>query len=86
MSTIFFILRFEDLLVPERPFQKGVHLHVPELRDNKVQVGDGFQHFLRILLQEQLRQVKAAESQLRPELHLCADLDGFLVVPAGFSI
>ena len=44
-------LGLQDLLVPEGPLQIGVHLHVPELGDDEVQVGDGLRLFLGVVLQ-----------------------------------
>ena len=72
--------------MPEGSFQIGVHLHVPELGDDEVQVGDRLRLFLGVMLQKQLCQLQTAESQFRSELHLRADLNGFLVVSAGFII
>jgi hypothetical protein len=44
-------LRLENILVPQRPFQPGPHLHLAELLDGEVQVLQGFLFFVRVVLQ-----------------------------------
>ena len=41
MSSIYYTLCFEDLLVAEGPFQIDVHFHVAELGDNEIEMSDG---------------------------------------------
>jgi hypothetical protein len=72
--------------MPEGTLQGGLHFHVTEFGDGGIQVGDGFGLFLWVMFKEQFGQLQPAEGQLRPEAHLGADPDGFLVVVPGLFL
>jgi len=79
-------LCLQYLFMPQRTLEGGLHFHVLELGDGKVQVLQSFFLFSRVMLQNELGKLEAGKRQLRPELHLSTDFDGFLIVFAGFII
>lgn len=46
----------------ERPLQRRLHLHIAELGDGEVQVGNGLGPLIGIVVEQQLGQFKAAEA------------------------
>ena len=68
-------LRLEDVLVLQRPLQRGLHLHLAELVDGEVQVLQRNGAFPGVVLQKELGKMEASERDLRAE----ADLGGGLL-------
>lgn len=79
-------LRLEYLLASQRPLQRRLHLHLAELSDGEVKVLQGVLLLSRVMVQEQLGELKAGQGQLRAQPHLGADPDRFLVMLAGFVV
>ena len=68
-SAVMPSLCLQYLLVSERPLQGWLHLHVAELGEGKVQVADGLRLLLRVVLQQQLGELKAGEGYFGAESH-----------------
>src|SRR5262245_53306424 len=79
-------LRMEQPFVPQRALQIRLHLHGAELLDGEVQVRKCFLSLLRGrgwsegLIQEQLRELEAAERDLRPETDPLAGFEPLQVI------
>jgi len=68
--------------MPQRTFQRRLHLHLPKLGDREVQVLGRRLALVRVVLQQQLGEVEAYERNLRPKAHLLANGEALGVVAA----
>src|SRR5439155_6120562 len=74
----------QQILVLERPLERRLHLHLPELGDREVEVLDRSDALVRVVLEEELGEMETGEGDLGAEADLGADLKRLVVVVARF--
>ena len=71
--------------MPQRSFQRRLHLHVAEFGDGEVEVVKGFSALVGVVLEQQFGELEAGEGDLGAKTDLDTELEGLVLVGAGFS-